>query len=131
VEVVLDVKPGNTRRKSLTPDWAPDAGNEMWTGNLDADDMLEAGRGAGGLQDEIAMLRAIIRRVFEQAGRIPDEEDPRKELQVWSRVLATLGTAATRLAGLLRTQKALAGGANDFALALSHALNEVREELEK
>ena len=80
----MDVKPGNTRGKSLTPDWAPDAGNEMWADDPDADDMLEADRGAGGLQDEIAMLRAIIRRVFEQAGqpfglarRPPGEQRPR------------------------------------------------------
>lgn len=127
----MDVKSAPSRRKNPPCDWSPDAENETWPGEVDDDEMIDSARGAGGLQDEIAMLRAIIRRVFEQAGQIPGEEDPRKELQVWSRVLATLGTAATRLAGLLRTQKALAGDANDFALALSHALNEIREELEQ
>ena len=53
-----------------------------------------------GLTDEIALLRVIIRRVFEYA------DSAAQDLDTWSHALNTLGAASTRLAGLLRTQQA-------------------------
>lgn len=61
-----------------------------------------------GLMDEIALLRVIIRRVFEFAN---DHET--QDLDMWSRSLNTLGSASTRLAGLLRTHQIIGGGSGD------------------
>ncbi len=55
-----------------------------------------------GLSDEIALLRVIIRRVFDFAN---DHEN--QDLNTWSSSLNTLGAACTRLAGLLRTDQVM------------------------
>jgi len=86
---------------------------------------LETIAGAVDLGDEISMLRVIMRRVFEAAG----EEDVM--LSDLAGVLGTLGAAATRLAGLMRIQKVLAGGGSDVAEALSQALRDVTNEFGK
>jgi len=64
-----------------------------------------------GLTDEIALLRVIIRRVFDHAN---DHE--KQNLETWSGSLNTLGAACSRLAGLLRTNKFLGGGGPEDAL---------------
>jgi hypothetical protein len=64
-----------------------------------------------GLTDEIALLRVIIRRVFDFAS---DHES--QTLETWSGSLNTLGAACTRLAGLLRTNQILGGGGPDDML---------------
>lgn len=81
--------------------------------------------GPAGLQNEIAMLRVMIRRVFEQAS------DEAADLETWSKALATLGAASTRLAELLWTQKKFSMEEADVTLALSQALTEVVKELER
>jgi hypothetical protein len=63
-----------------------------------------------GLVDEIALLRVIIRRVFDFAS---DHES--QSLEQWSGSLNTLGAACTRLATLLRTNQALGGGGPEEA----------------
>ncbi|RPI23015.1 MAG: hypothetical protein EHM70_23070 [Chloroflexota bacterium] len=76
-----------------------------------------------GLKDEIAMLRVATRRVMDLA----DGLDTLDEAIV---VLRALGLAASRLAGLLKTQKALSGPAGDGAnQAISDALGEIAREL--
>jgi len=55
------------------------------------------------LENEIALLRIIIRRVFEYA----DKEAA--TLNDWLMALSTLASSASRLAGLLRTQHKLCG----------------------
>ena len=60
-----------------------------------------------GLADEIALLRVIIRRVFDYAN---DHES--QTLETWSGSLNTLGAACTRLAGLLRTDQILGGSSS-------------------
>ena len=77
-----------------------------------------------GLDDEISLLRVIIRRVFEYAN---DAED--QDLDTWSKALSTLGAAATRLGGLLRTQQLISGGNNDVVSILSSAIGEVAHDL--
>jgi len=77
-----------------------------------------------GLDDEIALLRVIIRRVFEFAN-----DDDAQNLSTWSAALDTLGAASTRLAGLLRTQQVISGGAGDAVDAISEALGEIAHEL--
>jgi len=52
-----------------------------------------------GVEDEIALLRVTIRRVFDLANE--KGEDP----ETWFKALSTLGLASTRLAGLVRTQE--------------------------
>jgi len=76
-----------------------------------------------GLDDEIALLRVIIRRVFEYT----NAQD--QNLETWSTALATLGAAATRLAHLLRTQKLLGGKDSEYSSSLSQALTQVTKEL--
>jgi len=76
-----------------------------------------------GLNDEIALLRVIIRRVFAIAS------NEGQELETWFKALSTLGLAASRLASLLRTQRTLADDPSNVASALSQAIGEVCDEL--
>ncbi len=76
-----------------------------------------------GLEDEIALLRVTIRRVFDLANQEGEDSD------MWFKALSTLGLASTRLAGLVRTQKLIQGDSNTVASALSQALGEVCDEL--
>jgi hypothetical protein len=86
---------------------------------------LDTALGAG-LTDEIALLRVIIRRVFDYAN---DHE--KQDLSQWSFSLNTLGAACTRLAGLLRTDQILGGGKgpenllNELAQAFGVAAHEL------
>ncbi len=84
-------------------------------------DLEEMGQEAD-LTSEIAMMRVVIRRVFEAA-------DDCVDLEGWVGVLKSLGAASTRLAGLLKTQKLLRTGGSEIADALSQALKEVSSEL--
>lgn len=74
------------------------------------------------LDDEIKMLRVVLRRTFALAEDNTDLEDAVKTLNV-------LGAAATRLSGLLRTQKLLDGRGGDAALAISQALTDIIQEM--
>lgn len=78
----------------------------------------------GGLEDEIALMRVMIRRVFDCAESVEAED-----IESWSKALTSLGVAATRLAGLLRTQKIIEGDSSEVAGALSSALSEVIKEI--
>jgi len=55
------------------------------------------------LDDEIALLRVIMRRVFELA------DTDAETLDDWQMALSTLGAAATRVAGMLRIQFMISG----------------------
>ncbi len=87
----------------------------------EAADLEEIGQEAD-LSSEIAMMRVVIRRVFEAA-------DDCAELEAWVSVLRSLGAASTRLSGLLKAQKQLAGGGGEIAEALSQALREVTKSV--
>ena len=83
---------------------------------------LEAMLGEG-LQDEIAMLRVVTRRVLKLSRGV-------ESLDEAITVLGTLGIASTRLAGLLKTQKVLGGEKTDeVTAALNQALSDVIIEL--
>jgi hypothetical protein len=74
------------------------------------------------LENEIAMLRVALRRVFEVVASA-------KEPDAACLALSTLGQASIRLAGLLKAQRLIAGAGNvDVAGALSEALSEVVKE---
>lgn len=79
-----------------------------------------------GLTDEIALLRVIIRRVFDYANDHTDQD-----LNTWSHSLNTLGAACTRLAGLLRTNQILGGdnGPEDTIKELAQAFGYAAHEL--
>lgn len=72
------------------------------------------------LDGEIALLRIIIRRVFEYA------DSEAATLKDWMMSLSTLATSATRLAGLLRTQHMLTGkkGGNEFLDVIKESIRE-------
>jgi hypothetical protein len=90
--------------------------------NLEADDLDVAL--LDGLQDEIALIRVVIRRVFERAS----EEE--LDLDQLTRSLAVLGRASTQLANLLRTQKIISGADESlFTSALREALKDGHPEL--
>ena len=76
-----------------------------------------------GVEDEIALLRVTIRRVFDLA----TEEG--EDTETWFKALSTLGLASTRLASLVRTQNLIKGDSSSVASALSQALGEVCDEL--
>jgi len=87
----------------------------------EADEGLEA----AGLLAEVAMLRSLIRRLFESAW----SEDSTGGL---IDVLRALGVASTRLAVLLRTQRLLDGGQGSRAMqVIQEALAEVMAEMEQ
>ena len=79
---------------------------------------------AEGLDDEISLLRVIIRRVFEFAN-----DNEQQDLSTWMVALNTLGAASTRLGGLLRTQQLISGGSEDLVSTLSQALGQVAHEI--
>lgn len=77
---------------------------------------------AGRLDDEIAMLRVMARRLAETSEKSIDAED----------IVATtnaFGAAVTRLAGLMRVQQFLAGSSTNTAQAISAALSAVMKEM--
>lgn len=76
-----------------------------------------------GLEDEIVMLRVVIRRVFAAANRAE------VDLASWSKTLGILGIASTRLARLLQTHSELCGSESGMNPALAQALAEVVEEM--
>jgi hypothetical protein len=77
------------------------------------------------LEAEVAMLRSLIRRLFEGA-RLDDSPSALIE------ALRALGIASTRLAVLLRTQRLLDGGQQSQAMQIiSEALAEVMAEIEQ
>jgi hypothetical protein len=78
---------------------------------------------ARGLQDEIALMRVTIRRVFEFA------VEEAADLKTWAQALAVLGAASSRLANLLRTEKLLDDGSSEVASALSQALDQMLKDL--
>lgn len=74
------------------------------------------------LDDEIAMLRVMARRLAETSQTAEKPED----------IVATtnaFGAAVTRLAGLMRVQQFLAGGSTGTAQAISTALSAVMKEM--
>jgi hypothetical protein len=74
-----------------------------------------------GLQDEIMMLRVFMRRMMALA-RGTDSLD--KTINI----LGAAGLAATRLAGLLKTQQLLGGNENEARQAVADALHEILVE---
>lgn len=71
-----------------------------------------------GVQDEAAMLKVLIRRVFELTAGSEDTAESIRTLQA-------LGQAATRLAGLLETQQEISPQEDRVMSELSLALDEV------
>ena len=76
-----------------------------------------------GLTDEITMLRVMMRRTMDLADK------SKSQLETATATLGILGMTATRLAGLLRTQKLLGGDNSSTAAAIAQALSEVAQEL--
>jgi hypothetical protein len=78
----------------------------------------------GTLQEEIEMLRSVIRQAYQIVQEI---EDPAEKL----RGLNVIGTAAARVANLVQTQHQLTGGQdNEIAQAIDYAIREAARRLE-
>ena len=85
-------------------------------------DLLQA---STSLADEIAMLRVVIRRCFEQvtAGEVDGIED-------WVKVLSALSAASSRLSRLVQAQQTLLKDKDDdFMTEFSIALKEARRKM--
>jgi methyl-accepting chemotaxis protein len=76
------------------------------------------------LENEITLLRVMIRRTMELAEGVDDLQDA-------TRVLDALGAASTRLASLLRVQKIVSDNKSSAAEALSTAIQRINEELRR
>ena len=77
------------------------------------------------LQDEILLLKVVIRRVWEMASTSA------VDLDSWAMALGVLGMAMTRQAGLLRVQAMMGGGNSEITNAISQAIKEVTDEFGK
>jgi hypothetical protein len=99
---------------------------EVWADISRQDvDQNNPGEGRASLEAEVAMLRSLIRRLFESA---PFDDSTGTLIEV----LRALGIASTRLAVLLRTQRLLDGGQETQAMQIiSEALAEVMAEIEQ
>lgn len=83
-------------------------------------DVLESN---GKLQDEIMLLKVVIRRVWELAS------ESATDLDSWIGALNVLGQAMTRQAGLLRVQVMMGGDGNsEITRAISQAIREVTDD---
>ncbi len=82
---------------------------------------LAAPAAAEDLEEEILLLRTMIRRAVKGAGADPDPQALVRQLDVLSK-------AMVRLAGLLKAQQAL-GNNVSMEAALSQALTETIEEI--
>ena len=79
---------------------------------------------ADSVDDEIALLRVVTRRLFELA------ENEAETLDDWQSITSTLGASATRISGLIRTQQMISGGSgNDIVTLLSESIGIVAHEL--
>ncbi|MDD5371474.1 MAG: hypothetical protein PHQ40_20540 [Anaerolineaceae bacterium] len=76
-----------------------------------------------GVQDEIDMLRVLMRRLFELA------TSGSPELDTVSKALTTLGKASYHLGALLKVQADGNQQGDEVATAFSEALNQVIQEL--
>ena len=78
-----------------------------------------------GMDEEIAMLRFAMRRVFTFA-----EHHEEQDIQTWGDTLNLLSRSASRLAQVLRTKQQLqAERKDDLATAIQKALVEVTQEM--
>ncbi|HEX7394242.1 MAG TPA: hypothetical protein VF313_04880 [Anaerolineaceae bacterium] len=77
------------------------------------------------LQDEIVLLKVVIRRVWEMAS------SQATSLDSWAMALNVLGMAMTRQAGLLRVQAMMGGGNSEITNAISQAIREVTDEFDR
>ena len=75
------------------------------------------------LDDEISLLRVMIRRVFEFA------DSQAETLEDWESVLSTLGAASTRLAGLIRVQTLSSGKSQNIEDLLAEDIGEAAHEI--
>jgi len=75
------------------------------------------------LDDEIALLRVMIRRVFEIA------DTSAESLEDWESALSTLGAASTRLAGLVRVQHLSSGKSQNIEDLLAEAIGDAAHEI--
>lgn len=114
-----------TRRRGAQPGNQNAFKHGFYSRRFSSQDLNDLQENAGpGLDGEIAMLRVIMRRLFEVA------QTEAADLDSWAESLRTLSLAASRLAGLLRTEKMLVGSADEVAAALSEAMAQVVKELE-
>ncbi len=77
-----------------------------------------------GLQDEIAMMKVITRRVLELA-------EGTDSLGEGLSLLGGMGLATTRLASLMKAQKLVFGGMDSFESVLSKTIDELMAEFEQ
>ena len=75
----------------------------------------------GNLKEEIQMMRVVTRRLLDAAREC-------KSLGELSILLNTLGLAATRVGGLMKTRKFLGGGQDNVLKVINQSIDAVLEE---
>jgi hypothetical protein len=95
----------------------------LYARNFTDADLEDLGGVSGHLEDEIAMMRVGLKRVFDMACSTDHD------LGVWRGALNDLGLGAYRLANLLKVERDLAANSPMIASALSEALEQVLEEM--
>lgn len=86
--------------------------------------LFDKDKRADTLQEEIDMLRSVIRQAYQIVQEI---EDPAEKL----RGLNVIGTAATRVANLLKAQHQLGGGQGDeIAQSIDYVIREAARRLD-
>ncbi len=88
---------------------------------LELDDLAAI---TGSLDDEIAHLRIVNRRMFEFANK----NEP-ATLQEWTTYLSAVGAANTRIANLIKLRSLMEVSENDEQNSISKVLSEVVREL--
>ena len=96
---------------------------DFYAGEFDTRELRDLERALdGGLENEIRMLRVVMRRFFQMTGKAEHLDEAAKALQ-------TPGRSAVRVADLCKAQERL-GRKTDVALSeINQALQEVLEEL--
>ena len=76
-----------------------------------------------GISDEVAMLRVVVRRLFDASS------DDDQDLEKLMTTINTLGMAAIRIGSLLRLQHMLGAKEDDTTSVINQALKDIAKEL--
>lgn len=100
-------------------------GHGFYSSHFNRQELAEVSKLTSSLDEEIAMLRVISRRVFEFAS----ENEP-GSLQEWTKVLIVLGSLTSRIASLLKQSSTMENNQDDKNKTISQAIAEVVRELD-
>jgi hypothetical protein len=124
------MKSQNKRRRGAQPGNTNALKHGFYSRRFTAGDRedLEA-RLSEGVSDEIAMLRVIVRRMFNATLDSGTPDQPGQDLEQLSRTINTLSIAAIRIGNLLKLQQMLGTKEDDPNNVIRRALTDIAKEL--